>query len=328
MYLLTLLYSVSMICVPLFLLLSGYLMHQKQPNRQYFCKLEKTLSIYVLASFCCYAYRQFFSAGATGIGSFGELIRQTLSFQAAPYAWYIEMYIGLFLLIPYLNLIFHGLPSEKTRRQLIWILLFLTALPGIVNVFYYDNGWHFIGNSHSPDLLFPDYWEVLYPITYYFLGAYLREHPLNIKRSTNLLLILAVVLLNGTLSYLSCRGDFFPQGSWQDRPALLNVVQAVLIFQYLAQGNYSCLGPKACRLLARLSDWCLGAYLVSWIFDSIFYPVLKSIQPNLSYQILWYPVIVPTVFLCSLGLSALLNVFYNGLRKAVFRVLPGKSAAA
>lgn len=72
--------------------------------------------------------------------------------------------------------------------------------------------------------------------------------------------------------------------------------------------------------MAYLSDLCLGGYLVSWIFDELFYPVLLSLQPNAAYQIPYFPVIVLAVFCCSLALSAVLHLVYSLLAKCFARI--------
>lgn len=313
MYLMTFLRSASMICVPLFIMLSGYLLNRKRPERRYFTKLWKTISIYVLASGCCYVYACFLAPEADGNGSIGEFVRQTLAFESAPYAWYINMYVGLFLLIPYLNIAFEGLSTEKERRGLILVLLIMTALPGVTNIFSLKDDILFMGNAHIPDPVLPSYWVAFYPVTYYFLGAYLNRHPLKLQRRTELLLLLGALFLNGLLNCLACWGDYFPLGPWQEHEALPNAVVAVIVFDYLAKGDYSRLTAGSCKVLAWLSDRCLGAFLVSWIFDEIFYDILNRIQPVFAYQIFFYPVMVLAVSGCSILLSAVLNNIYGML---------------
>ena len=56
MYLMTMLRTGFMICVPLFMVLSGYLMLHKKAEKSYFMKIGRTLVIYLLASFCCGLY--------------------------------------------------------------------------------------------------------------------------------------------------------------------------------------------------------------------------------------------------------------------------------
>lgn len=324
LYLMTLILSASMICVPLFIMLSGYLLNKKQPVRSYYAKLGKTLSIYCLASVCCYVYGQYLAPYATGSGSAAELISRILSFRSPSYAWYINMYLGLFLLIPYLNLCFHSLPDAASQRKLILSVALLTVLPSVVNVFYYSDGWHFGGRDSHFETIVPDYWKIITPIAYYFLGAHLRQYPLKLRRRTNLLLIVVCAWLTGTGNYLVSYNHSFILGPWQDWDSLPTMILSVLVFNYLAQGDYSRLRSGICRLLARMSDLCLGAFLVSWIFDNLFYNMLRQIEPAFAHRFVYYPLIVPLIFLCSLALSQVLNGIYALLARILSRLFPGK----
>ena len=290
MYLLTILRSASMVSVPLFLMLSGYLLKNRQPTRQYYCKLVRTVGIYVLASICCYLYRYVTGAKAVS-GGIGELVAMILSFRAAPYAWYVEMYIGLFLLI----------------------LVIMTALPGITN---------------SVSEILPDWWLMLYPVMYYFFGAYLREYPLKMKNLTSLACTAAVVLTVGIVNILLSLNTSFVLGPWQEEGALLNVVQAVLVFNYLSQRRYSGLPAGAAKLFASLSDLSLGAYLVSWIFDDIFYNLLDKIQPVVAYKLEYYPIVISVICICSLGLSAVIDLVYQMLAQLMAAVFCRKESDA
>ena len=295
MYILTILRSASMVSVPLFLMLSGYLLKNRQPNRQYYSKLVRTVGIYVLASICCYLYRYFTGAKAVS-GSIGELVAMILSFRAAPYAWYVEMYIGLFLLIPFLNVLYNNLESRKRKQQLLLILMIMTAFPGITNG---------VGE------ILPDWWLTLYPVMYYYFGAYLREYPLKMKTLTNFACTAAVVLAVGIVNILISYNTSFVLGPWQEEGAFLNVIQSVFVFNFLMQRRYTKLSVGASKLFARLSDLSLGAYLVSWIFDDIFYSLLDQIQPVVAYKLEYYPLVITVICACSLGLSAVINLVYQ-----------------
>ena len=98
--------SFFMTCVPLFLILTGYLMGRKKLSKGYYKGLWKTIEIYLLASIACLLFKKFVQEEDITIYS-GLL--SILAFKGANYAWYIEMYIGLFCLIPFLNLIWQGL---------------------------------------------------------------------------------------------------------------------------------------------------------------------------------------------------------------------------
>lgn len=65
-----------------------------------------------------------------------------LAFKGANYAWYIEMYIGLFCLIPFLNLIWQGLEDQRQRKLLVLTMIGLTMLPKMLNNFnLVEPGW-------------------------------------------------------------------------------------------------------------------------------------------------------------------------------------------
>lgn len=312
MYIMTLLRSASMVAVPLFLMLSGYLLKNKQPTRTYYAKLMKTLIIYILASICCYLHMYAVKNEPVVAGTFSELLSMILDFKAVPYAWYMEMYIGLFLLIPYLNTLYNNLATQKHKQLLLLILLVMTALPKVTN---------------GSGAILPDWWLFLYPITYYFLGSYIREYPWKPKYLTGFACTAAVVLIVGIINIFISHNTSFILGPWQDEESLLNVIQSVFVFNFLSQRRYDKMPLRAANLFARLSDLCLGAYLVSWIFDNVFYNLLNQIQPVVAYTLEYYPVVVLSVFICSLALSAVLNLVYQLLAKLIRTVLPQRAAS-
>lgn len=309
MYVMVLMRTGFMVCVPLFMVLSGYLMLYKKPVRSYYAKLVRTVGIYLLASLFCSIYRRLDTGSISVPGEIAGLF----SFSTASYSWYVEMYIGLFLLIPYLNILYHGLDSRRSKQYLLLTLLLLTALPAVVNVYRFSEPqwWLKPSGSTAYHPLLPDWWTGIYPITYYFIGCYLREYPLKLKRSINLLLIGVVWLTVGSFNYYRSYGWSFIWGDWQDWGSLFNVIQTVLVFSYLSQRDCSQMGEKTIKLFACLSKLSLGAYLLSEIFDEIFYRALNAAVPVMQDRLIWFFVIVPAVFVCSLGLSAVIELLYQ-----------------
>lgn len=312
MYLMVLLRTGCSICVPLFLTLTGALMSRKKLSRQYYGKIGRTLGIYLLASFACVTYRaafmrDTFSAKIALVGLF--------DFSAAPYGWYIEMYLGLFLLIPFLNLIYNHLESRRQKRALLATMLALTALPGIVNVHrVFDLQWWAEPASSSLYYKFmPAWWTGIYPLTYYFIGCYLDEYPLEMERWKNGVLCVLTVLLAGTYNFYRSRGGTYIAGAWQDYGAVSTTALTVLVFNLVTRWDYEGLSGKAKKRLRRMSGWCLGAYLVSWIFDQVFYGMMNAAIPVTQDRIRYFVPVVLAVCVCSLGLSAVLNGGYDWL---------------
>lgn len=184
--------SLFMICVPLFMILTGYLMQHKTLSHGYYRGLLKTLEIYVLASIACLLFKKFVLGYRVTLKT---AILDILDFDAANYAWYIEMYIGLFLMIPFLNLAWHGLKNQKEKRILVFTMISLTLLPKLLNIFDFRTAgwWASPSLSTTYDPLVPGFFTVMYPITYYFIGAYLREYGWKLNRLLNVLLLALAV---------------------------------------------------------------------------------------------------------------------------------------
>ena len=304
----TVLRSFFLICVPLFLLLSGYLLGSKRPDKAYFMKVFRTLGIYILACFACNLFRILRGEPVSVAG----LLATVLNFTAAPYAWYVEMYLGLFFLIPFLNVLYDGLDA-KSRHTLLLCLLLLTALPGMLNIHNLTSVsfWKDPASVNEYHQLIPGWWTGCYPVTCYILGRYLKENKRKISTSANLALIGAAALLFGLFSLYRSRNVPLVLGAWQDYGSLPVILLAVLTFRLLENFRYNGLSAGVCRLISRLSGWTLGAYLVSWIFDQIFYPMLAAAVPSLTDRFLWFLPVVLAVYLCSMALSAVLNAIYD-----------------
>lgn len=305
--------SFFMVCVPLFLLLTGYLMSRKTLSKKYYLGIVKTLGIYILASIACIIY---INIKAPGTYDVKGAIFGILNFSAANYSWYIEMYIGLFLLIPFLNLIYNGLKNKKQKLALIVTLLFLTSIPEVINIFNFsvEEWWLQPAISTEYQKLIPGFWVAIYPLTYYFIGCYLKEFGLSINKIFSWLFLLSALLFIGSFNYYRSFGGVFAWGPWQNWGSLLHVVLAVLVFHIIVETQWIRKLPSGVKTILKwLSDLSLGAYLVSYIFDSEFYPMLKEHAALFTERFQYFPVIVPTVFLCSMLLSAVLNLVYKGI---------------
>ena len=104
MLILTTIRNFFMICVPLFLLATGYLMNRKKFDKKYYKGIVRVLYVYVIVSIICIIYSKIKGDQS----SIWHMVLSIFSFSAAGYSWYVEMYIGLFLIIPFLNLIYNS----------------------------------------------------------------------------------------------------------------------------------------------------------------------------------------------------------------------------
>lgn len=323
MYIATLIRTFCMICVPIFLMLSGYLMRNRKPNKQHYLKLSKIIVEYILASLCCAAYDTWIHGMPDNILlHIKEIIFQIFSYEVAPYSWYVEMYIGLFLLIPYLNMLYDAMNGQKEKQKLILTLLLLTSIPGMTNIFGANFG------TYSMDLrILPQGWLDFYPVTFYLMGIYLREYPLKLRRSTNLILILLTFVVSGTVCYLKSYGGLFILGVWQPQQSGFAVIQAVLVFTLLSQFPFKPTGILE-KLVPQLSNLCFSAYLVSSIFDLAVYTRLASVITQPVYRLEYFLVTVPLNIVLSLALSAVIQIVYRMLHQLAEQISKRRKAVS
>lgn len=311
MYLMVLLRTFFMICVPLFIVLTGYLMSSKKLTRKYYSGIIKTLFIYVLASVACIFYKNYSLPETYDLK---KAILGILDFSAANYSWYIEMYIGLFLLIPFINLIYQGLNNKIQKQILILTLLLLTALPSVVNIFHFTEAekWGIYISANMYQKIIPAWWTGVYPLCYYFIGCYMKEYGLKFGKVKSTVLLLGTVFFAGSMNYCISYGTVFQWGGWQSWGSLFNVISTVLVFNIFRKMKWINNLPNIIKIFIKwLSDLTLGAYLVSYVFDSLFYQVLLERVPDMIHRLEYYFIIVPAVFICSMLLSAGINVVYK-----------------
>lgn len=315
MFILTIMRSFFIICVPLFLTLSGYLLRKKKLEVKYYSRVSKIIITYVLASLACVAFSVIYLKQDITIKN---IVAGILGFTAAPYSWYIEMYLGLFLLIPFLNIIYNNLPSQKWKIWLIFTFVILTALPSVINIYNFSSiDWWLMPSTSSQTIkIIPSWWQTIYPVTYYFIGCYLSEYGLKINKVLNLLLIVVWTVFSGGFCYWRSYKTTFIWGKWCGYDSLFNVVLTLLVFTLFINLDYEKMPNWLSRFIQKVSGLCLGAYLVSWVFDNVLYPKLIEKIPVILERQVYFIIIVPIVFVLSLIASYILSKMQLLIEKA------------
>lgn len=320
MLVMTIMRNSFLICVPLFMMLTGYLIQSEETNKVYYLKIVRIIYTYIIASLICGLYRIYF------LGNFtvASTIVGILSFETIPYSWYIEMYIGFFLLIPFLNVMYNGLYTQRKKQTLIVTLLLLTALPGILNIYnvYYvvDPEWWLMPSKELHySTVVPDWWAGFYPITYFFMGKYLREYAIKFKPKQIAGLSILVFLFAGIYNYYRSYGSTFVSGPWQEYGSFLITLQSACVFCFFINLKYDRLPAKIRKVLSKISDLSLGAYLSSWTFDSVVYSRLNNSILTTQQKLVWFPVAVALVFIGSLMCAYVIDLSYSFIMKIIHR---------
>ena len=316
MFIMTLMRSLFIICVPLFLTLSGYLLRKKELTKRYFKRIFPILLTYVLTSIVCMLYSLLFNHEEL---SFGEAIMKILNFTGAPYSWYIKVYVRLFLLIPFLNILYNRLPSQKWKLGLISISLLICSAPSIEDIL--DFSFIFGGPAIKSARIIPVWISYAYPVSYYFVGCYFSEYKIKLRKSLNLLAIAVFVAIFALYSFWRSHNSTFISGTWGEYPSIFSAILSILVFNFIISFNYENFPKKLSYCFMKLSGLCLGAYLVSYIFDSLFYPILIRKVPVMTQRLWFYLIIVPIVYVTSLALSYVLSKIQKLLEIAFAKLL-------
>lgn len=290
--------------VPLYVMLTGYLKRDKRPNWAHYRAILPILGAYA----CYFVIRA--TVAALLHGETLPPLQYLARFVSFYDCWYMQLYVGLFLLLPYLNLLWDALASRAARQGLLLTLVCLTALPVVLEK-----------DANT-------YWFALYPLTYYFLGAYLRDYRVTVKRPLLLGGLTAMVAMETVYTY-AYRGDrvfhndLFCTALHSGYQALPVLLVAMLVF-LLAQGRSKGTAARGetsenapaeglpARAVRFLSRYGLEVYFYNCLYYDALTPALlggaaaRDSLPRL-------PLLVLTVY----ALSVLTGVLTRGLCKGV-----------
>lgn len=280
--------------VPLFLILTGYLNLNKKISRKYYRGMIAVLLSYVFISIVTIVCR------AEILGEHISVIKWMLKitdFSAINYAWYIEMWIGLFLLTPFLNILWKNIETRRHKQFLILILYFLCAFPDMFNRY---------GVA-----LVPGYWELIYPCAFYFIGAYIKEYQPDIDSKWIVLFILGCCLINPTFNVVFVKNHSMIQLVGDGNGIIgMPLSAAVFLLTYKIDVRSTIIK----RGLESISKVSLDMYLISYIFDMMYYRWFKEhFFVSQSQFGAWFFVTVPLVFLSSYLFAIAKRFLFNAI---------------
>lgn len=298
MYLQLYIRNAFIICVPLFIISTGYLQINKKITEDYFKKIIPILFVWVFYGVLVISYQNIIQKVNLSVR---HSVFSIFNYTAVPYGWYVEMFIGLFLLIPFLNVLYNNLKDKKEKQLLIIVMMLLTGVAGLLKGINIKENLNFIA--------VPAYWVGIYPITYYFIGGYIREYKINISKLKLLYAFMLITLIEtAMIIHISDRTTYADYIG--DYSSILIVIQATCIF--LAFYNININNKYISKIFSVVSAVTLDTYLVSFITDKIIYTKIfsKIITPNSQPEILKYffP-IVATAFLFPLIIGIIRKKF-------------------
>lgn len=296
MFVQALLMNIAFTGVPLFLMLTGYLNANKRWSKKYFKSLIRVLASYLFFAVITIAFRKYWMHQDEV--SWYQWFMNIMNFTAVPYGWYIEMWIGLFLLTPFLNILWKALPDKRNKLGLIAVLIVMSAFPSFLNY-------------HTLELL-PNWWENLFPVMFYYLGTYIREYTPKIKTLWIIIVMIVVASINPILNITLFNGQEYQWFTLCNHSLTCTII-ATLLFVMLYRVKIK--GKFWRTIFTRVSVVSLDMYLICYIFDQLVYPYFKSILgTDQTTLFIWSPVIVGSVFILSYMAAELKNILFRLIR--------------
>lgn len=293
--------------VPLFILLTGYLQRTKELSKKYYKGIIHILISYVFISIICLLFRKFY------LGQDVNLLFSVITignFSANGYSWYIEMYIGLFLLIPFLNILYENLNTKKNKQYLILCLLIIISFSPLIN---------FIRVGEYNLEIIPNFWNEIYPLVYYFIGCYISEYKPKIKKIKWSLICFFIILTQTVITFIYNYNILFIASFFGGYNSLTIVIISTLIFLLLY--DIKCNKKPIKKIIKSISIVLLDMYLFSWIVDRVVYPyVLNYIHVPLDY-LKYFPITVLIVFIISYILANIKKLLFWLTQKITVQIV-------
>ena len=304
MFIQSIMNTIFSVGVPLFIMLTGYLNINKTPTKKYYKGMMRVLVAYLFFSIITILFRIYYLGEEL---SATKWLLKIFDYSAIPYAWYIEMWIGLALLTPFLNYLWKAIPTIKEKLILIASLFIMTSLPDLCNRY----GMY----------IFPAYFaKVSYPLMFYFIGTFIREYQPTIKSWIGLVIIFSMALINPSFNIIVFSGtdDIVEIGGGPGGVFYPWIAIAIFLMLYRRDIKYKPL--KQC--ITHCSMVSLEMYLCCYIFDQIYYPWFKEhFYVTQSQFISWFFVIVPLCFLSSYLTATVYNTLKDLIQKSVTRIV-------
>ena len=281
--------NIFMICVPLFILLTGYLNNKKKYDKKFFKGLINILIIWLFYSVIEFTVKKYINNDLEEL-TFKNLLLAVTSFKACRYSWYIEMYIGLYLLSPIINNSYNNFET-KDKNILLIISIITFILPGIINDLLKDY------------IHFPNWWYSVYPLGYYITGKYLKD----IKPKYNKFLLTIIFIFVQVISFILMKKSNI------EFESLTVYLSSIIVFLLFYDVNIKSNFLKT--IIITISTMSLDIYLASSLVDHIVYTIFNSkmLLYNIpqSRCILFAPIVLIITFILSSLYASFRRILIN-----------------
>lgn len=296
-------------CVPLFIILTGYLKCRAELCKKYYKGIVPVLMAWVIISILCMVFRiTYLHVEKTPF----EWLVEFFNYKAADYSWYIELYIGLFALCPFLNRMFNWEADRSYHNALVVTMLLTAFVPSLVNN---------VILAASPLEVIPNYFVGLWPFAYYFTGCYICKYGCKIPLGICLLFAIVFSVFKGLLTFITANGHKFNDGIAGGYSDFFVACITILVFLSFYRVNAGSSGLR--KIFSHISKRSLCIYLLSSIPDAFANKLFLGVNAPVNYY--WvFPARVLFVFAIALILSEIVYPVTMLLSRLIYRCFEAK----
>lgn len=283
--------------VPLFVISTGYLKRKTKFCGLHYVKISPVIVTTALVGIVTILYKINYLGESSTLFLW---MRSVWACEQPGYAWYINMYLCLALIMPFISYAWNAIETPRKKQMMIIVFAILTSLPTQLN------RWPIMETNLG---FTPNRWTTCYAITYFLIGAYIAEYRPKIKKWILGLLLIGCIGYQTLKTYITADGGNFYNGVCADFEDLITVITGTVLFLLIYDINIKNKPVRA--IFASISSVTLSIYLLSWIGDNELYPYYNyknSLTPETEGMLYNYLRIVPFNFAVCYGGATVLNV--------------------
>ncbi|WP_448913426.1 acyltransferase family protein [Gemella sp.] len=292
--------NICMACVPLFIIVTGYLNRNKVWSKKYYLNIGRVYLLYSLAIFILTLVDNKYVINTT---LFKTALINILNYKY--YGWYITMYVGLMLIAPIINLAFKNM-DESTRKYAIINIILAISIPVTLADLFSNVRYSILAH------ILPNWWYYTWPLMYYIIGvafAYNKNAIKNFFKKTRLLFLLTLIISTLLYYVLNIHWEF------RAHVNIFIVIITTCIFSWLLNLDIN-VNSKLRTAIIFVSNNTLLAYLLSYIVDNITYPFVNQIT-NMNMRFSMFPIVVILNFILTILLVIIVRIILSILKKSI-----------
>lgn len=294
---------ISFSCIGLFLMSSGYLLSNKKIKKGYYLKIFYFLLLYGIT----------LAMQHTVVNRFGSnyiLDYFTKFFQFSGYFWYVSFYICLYTLIPYMNLVIEKMNKKSYLIFLVTLIILTSQAITLNSIPHYF--------PIRKVFFLPGSFCVLWPATYYYIGAFYRKFEVKINKYIYVLMLLVSVLFISILNFIySNKGPaFFTGGGYGN---FVSVIITTCIFGLLYKINLKT------KLTKKVVKFCASITFETYLSLAMSDVITRKIINHLAnYKFVEYKYIIIEAPL-NFAIAFIIGIFIHYFAKLIMRIINSKN---